>query len=248
MGKRRSVVAVALVAFCLLAAGAQTTTVFDSYRTALAVRKTPTNMEFEYTVTRSGPDRILTELHRVYWSAAGVERNDTIAVNGTNLVPPRTMLLHRSMWPYDVGQFAVTTDEYDVAPTGVTIVAGRKAYLFTLTRGAQADFSMKALYLDASRRLPLRQTFDVTGPNCQGSGSIDFLPAGAYWLPSFITVVCTGSAQGAAPAPVFKEAIRFAGYSFPAAIPPDVFGQSAPAQASGATTPDQSAGASPQTP
>ncbi len=247
MRSRLAAAVIAAAALISVAAATQTT-VFDSYRSALADRKTPANMEFEYTVTRSGPNRIVTELHRVFWTAAGVERNDTIAINGTNLVPPRSRLLHRTTWPYDVGQFAVSGDDYDVAPVGVAVVAGRKAYRFTLTRSAQADFTMKALYVDANSRMPLRQTFDVTGPNCQGSGSIDFLPAGGYWLPNFISVVCTGSAQGALPAPIFKESIRFSGYRFPAAIPPDVFGQTAPTDSQSAAPPDESGGVSPQTP
>ena len=224
--------ATALTALVALAAVPATSTIFDSYRVALASRKIPANMEFEYTVTRSGPNRILTEQHRVYWTAQGVERNDTIAVNGTPLVPPRSRLLRRTAWPYDVGQFAVSTDEYDVARSIIGSVAGRKAYVFTLTRSAQADFMVTSLYVDAGSRLPLRETFAVAGSNCQGSGSIDFLPTGAYWLPIFVSVVCTGPAQGASPAPVYKEAIRFSNYRFPAAIPPDVFGQS-PSSAAG---------------
>jgi hypothetical protein len=44
--------------------------------------------------------------------------------------------------------------------------------------------------------------------------------------------VCTGIATADSPAPVFKEAIRFSGYRFPTAIPPDVFGTSASPDAS----------------
>jgi hypothetical protein len=200
-------------------------TIFDSYRAAMATRKTPTNMEFLYTVTRSGPQRIVTQQHRVYWTAAGLERNDTISINGTDLVPPRSVMLHRSDWPYDPGQFEVSSLDYNVVVTGATVIANRKAYVLKLARSAQADFMVTALYVDAKTRLPLRQTFAVAGADCQGSGSIDFLPAGAYWLPSFVSVICTGAAQAPAPPPIFKEAIRFSEYSFPAAIPPDVFGE-----------------------
>jgi hypothetical protein len=236
VGRRLAAVAAA-AALVVLAAAPQTSTIFDSYRAALASRKIPANMEFEYTVTRSGPNRIVTELHRVYWTAQGLERNDTIAVNGTPLVPPRSRLLRRAIWPYDVGQFAVSTDEYDVAGPIVGSVAGRKAYVFTLTRNTQADFMITSLYVDATSRLPLRETYVVTGADCQGSGSIDFLPTGGYWLPIFVSVVCTGTAQGASPAPVYKEAIRFSNYRFPAAIPPDVFGQTPSSAASNEPVP-----------
>jgi outer membrane lipoprotein-sorting protein len=237
VGRRLAAAAVVLSALIALAAVPQSLTVFDSYRTALANRKAPLNMEFEYTVTRSGPNRIVTEQHRVYWTASGLERNDTIAVNGTPVVPARSRLLHRTSWPYDVAQFVVSTDEYDVARPVVSNVAGRKAYVFTVTRATQADFMITSLYLDASSRLPLRETFVVAGSNCQGSGSIEFLPVGVYWLPTFVSVLCTGAAQDVLPAPVYKEAIRFSGYSFPATIPPDVFGQTQPAGATSAPLP-----------
>jgi hypothetical protein len=231
VGRRIAAATVALTALVALAALPQSLTIFDSYRAALVSRKTPLNMEFEYTVTRSGPNRIVTEQHRVYWTESGLERNDTIAVNATPVVPARSRLLHRTSWPYEVGQFVVSTDEYDVARPVVSSVAGRKAYVFAVTRATQADFMITSLYLDASSRLPLRETFVVAGSNCQGSGSIEFLPVGVYWLPTFVSVLCTGTAQDAFPAPTYKEAIRFSGYSFPATIPPDVFGQTQPAGA-----------------
>jgi hypothetical protein len=227
-----------VVAIAMLAAAPQT--VFGTYRNALLARKTPVNMEFEYTVTRSGPNRIVTERHRVYWTATGVERNDTIEVNGTPVVPAISRMLHRAAWPYDVGQFAVSTDEYDVVPAGVAVVTGRKAYVFIVTRGAPSDFMLKALYVDVKSRLPLRQTFSVAGAGCQGSGSIDFAPTGGYWLPSFVSVVCTAPQQGATPPDIFKESIRFGGYAFPATIPPDVFGIPA--------SPDSSASSGPESP
>ena len=230
-GRRVSSIASALgaIAAALIIVGADAKpSIYESYRTALAARVTPENMEFLYTVTRSGSQRIVTEQHRVYWTAAGLERNDTISINGTNLVPPRSKMLHRSEWPYDVGQFAVSSDDYTAEYSGKTIVGNRQAFVLKLTRATPADFTMKALYVDAITRLPLRQTFTVNGGDCQGDGVIEFLPAGGHWLPSFVSVICTANGQSASAATVYKEAIRFSGYRFPAAIPPDVFGQSAP--------------------
>jgi hypothetical protein len=222
MGKRRAALALALAA--LVCGAAAPTTIFDSYKVALLARKIPANMEFEYTVTRSGPNRIVTEQHRVYWTNAGLERNDTIAVNGTPVIPARSRMLRRSVWPYDVAQFAVSTDDYDVAAAGVEFVAGRKGYAFTLTRAASADFTLKSILIDAKTRLPLRETFSVAGSDCQASGTIEFGTTAGYWLPNFVSVVCTGAPQVNAPAPIYKESIRFSNYSFPAAIPPDIFG------------------------
>ncbi|HXW51332.1 MAG TPA: hypothetical protein VEJ41_05020 [Candidatus Acidoferrales bacterium] len=223
-----------LLALSLLLIGASAGPSLDSYRTALAARKIPTFMEFSYTVTRSGPDRIVTEQHRVYWSSAGEERNDTIAVNGTPVVPAPSQTIHRAPWPYDPQQFAVSADDYDATPAGIAIVSGRRAYAFALARGSPADFMQKSIYVDVKTHLPLRQTFAVAGEDCEGAGSIDFGPFSGYWLPSFVSVTCTQAASGASPPPIFKESIRFTGYQFPSVIPPDVFGQSgAPQDAAG---------------
>ncbi len=210
----------------------------DAYRVALADRKVPAFMEFTYTVTRSGPARIVTEQHRVYWTGAGEERNDTIAVNGTPVVPAPSQLLHRSVWPYDPAQFAVSADDYDATPAGVAIVSGHKAYAFALARSSPADFMQKSIYIDAKTHLPLRQTFAVAGADCEGTGTIDFGSFGGYWLPSFVSVTCTQVGSTASPPPVFKESIRFTSYQFPRAIPADIFG-------SGAASPDATASAGP---
>jgi hypothetical protein len=211
------------VAASLMLVAVSSASVLDSYRQALAIRKIPEFMEFGYTVTRSGPGRIVTEQHRVYWANPGEERNDTIAVNGTPVVPAPSQVLHRASWPYDASQFTVSPDDYDAVPAGISVIAGRKAYAFALVRSSSADFMLKSLYVDAKTRLPLRQTFAVAGADCEGSGAIDFGPVGAYWLPTFISVLCTQAGSGASPAPVFKESIRFTSYQFPSSIPADVF-------------------------
>jgi hypothetical protein len=232
MHKPLLLVAAVAAGALLGATGAPT---LDAYRTALAAQKLPAYMEFTYTVTRSGPARIITEQHRVYWANTGEERNDTIAVNGTPVVPAPSQLLRRSIWPYDPAQFAVSGDDYDATPAGMAIVAGRKTYAFALARSTPADFMQKSIYVDVKTHLPVRQTFAVAGADCDGSGSIDFGPSGGYWLPNFVSVVCTQSGAGASPAPVFKESIRFTSYQFPALIPQDIFG-------AGAATPDTSGG------
>lgn len=195
---------------------------YEAYRTVLLDLKRPPYVEYEYTETRSGPSRIITEEHRVYRTSAGQERNDTIMVNGTQLVPATSKILRRDIWPYDVAQFAVTPDEYDVTPTNVTIVGGHKSFAFTVTRKATAGFAIKGLYLDVAHLLPLRETFSVGGGGCVGDGFINFGIAGAYWLPTSIQVTCT--AQTAAGPSIFKESIRFSNYRFPNSIPADIFG------------------------
>ena len=204
----------------------------DAYRSALLTLKRPVYIEYDYVQTRSGPDRVVTEQHRVYRTDAGKERNDTVMINGTAVVPAISRILNRSQWPYDVAQFAVSSDDYDINATGIALVAGRKAYAFGLTRKSGADFKLKALYLDAHRFLPLRETFAVSGGTCAGDGVISFAAAAQYWLPTSVQVTC--SAQTASGPAVFKESIRFANYGFPNAIPADIF-NAAGSPAAGAT-------------
>ncbi|MDQ6824006.1 MAG: hypothetical protein M3007_00890 [Candidatus Eremiobacteraeota bacterium] len=193
----------------------------DSYHSALTTLKRPAFVEFEYTQTRSGPHRIVTEQHRVYQTQDGQERNDTVMVNGTPVVPALSRILHRPVWPYDVAQFAASPDDYDFSRAAMAVVSGRKAFGFKLARKANADFMLTNLYLDARRYLPLRETFAVTGSNCSGDGIINFGPASLFWLPTSVQVTCT--AQVAAVPAIFKESIRFSNYRFPSAIPADVF-------------------------
>jgi hypothetical protein len=221
----------------IVSLGATSATVFDSYREALAKLKLPQYMEFAYTDTRSGPGRIVTEQHQVYWSASGAERNDTVQINGTPVVPARSQVIHRAAWPYDPNQFLVSSDEYDVTPAGSSVIAGRKAYGFILNRTSPADFILKSLYVDAKRRLPVRQTFAVAGSDCEGSGAINFGPVGSYWLPGFLSVVCMQSAASGGSQQPFKESIRFSNYQFPAAIPADVFQTPQSSGESGPSTP-----------
>ena len=204
----------------------------DAYHSALLTLKRPAYIEYDYIQTRSGPDRVRTEQHRVYRTDAGQERNDTVMINGTAVVPAISRILRRTQWPYDVTQFAVSADAYDITPSGVALVSGRKAYAFSLARKTGADFKLKGLYVDSHRFLPLRETFAVTGGNCSGDGVISFGAAAQYWLPTSVQVTCT--AQTTSGPAVFKESIRFANYGFPNAIPAEIFNAAGPPSA-GAT-------------
>lgn len=211
---------VALAAL-LVAATPSPLKALDDYHSALAKLAHPPFVQFLYTHTRSGPNRIVTEEHRVYRTLEGEERNDTVTVNGSPIVPARSVILHRPVWPYDVAQFAPTPDDYDVSVSGAASVSGRKTLHLALVRKATADFVLKDVYIDVRRALPVRETFAVTGSACAGDGVINFGPAGAYWLPTSVQVTCT--AQSPTGGLVYKESIRFTSYAFPRSIPPDVF-------------------------
>lgn len=223
----------ATLALMQTAATLSTAARLDAYRSAVATVKRPAFVEFDYTHTRSAPNRIVTELHRVYRTQDGQERNDTVMINGTAIVPAVTHILHRPVWPYDVGQFIVSADDYDIAPAAAAVVSGRKALGFKLTRKASANFMLKNLYVDPRRYLPVRETFAVTGADCSGDGIISFGAAGQYWLPTSVQVTCSAAVTNG-PA-VFKESIRFSNYAFPKAIPADVFTAGQPSSGGGAT-------------
>lgn len=213
---------------------------FDLYHAALLSVRRPSYLQFEYTQTRSSNSgRVRVEQHRVFRASDGRERNDTIMVNGTRVVPPISRIMRRPIWPYDLDQFAASTDDYGVAPAGVAVVAGRRTYGFTLARKTPADFALKGLYVDVRRFLPVREAFSVTGGTCSGAGAIDFGPLAAYWLPISVQVSCAiASGPGSAVPPrVFKESIRFSNFHFPASIPADVLMAKSSADAASAPEP-----------
>ena len=231
-GPARAALAASLAALAVLGAAApaapdvtpspsSTTSLapIDRYRAALAALPSLKDMVFQYTESRTGPTRTIVELHRVYRRVDGAERNETIAVNGETVVPAIVRFSSKPDWPYDVRAFAVDAGDYQVMPTGPKLVDGRRAYGLSAVRTSTGDFAITALYLDEKTWLPLRETYDVTGGDCTGTGSIDFGRAGGQWLPLSTQVSCTVGAGGA----TFKESIAFAGYTFPPTLPPDIF-------------------------
>jgi len=190
------------------------------YRAELGLLPPLRDVVFQYTESRTGPARTLVEEHRVYRRTDGAERNETIAVNGAQVVPAIVRYAQKPAWPYDVRAFAVTAAEYDVLPLGASVVNGKQAFGYSAVRTTVGDFSVTRLYLDFERALPLRETFTVSGGGCAGTGSIDFGASAGAWLPVVTKVSCTVADTGA----TFKETITFHDFAFPPALPPDVFG------------------------
>jgi hypothetical protein len=219
---------VLLAVVCLMAAqsaaAAQTTPTaaqgLGAYRTALNSLPPLGNLVFQYTEVRSGPARALSEEHRVYRSAGGSERNETIVVNGMPVVPALVRFSASDAWPYDVRRFVVDETEYNVMYLGATTVAGKRVIGFSTVRATPGDFAITGLYLDPVRHLPVRVTFDTGGGGCRGQGAIDFAPIDSRWLPVAVNVSCTVAPGGE----TFRETIKFSAYQFPQVIPADVFG------------------------
>ena len=189
------------------------------YRAALDALPEIGNVVFEYTESRIGPSRALAEVHRVYRSAEGDERNETISVDGASIVPAISQFSVSAQWPYDVRALAVDAADYEVMPLGPATVDGRRVLSYSAVRTSVGDFAVTHLYLDPLRHLPVREGFTSSGGGCSGSGTIDFGPVDRRWMPTEVSVSCTVSEGGA----VFKETIKFAGYRFLAALPSDVF-------------------------
>lgn len=196
----------------------------DRYRAALTALPELKDMVFQYTESRTGPVRTIVELHRVYRRADGAERNETIAVNGETVVPAIVRFATKPEWPYDVRAFAVTADDYEVVPTGPKLIDGKRAYGLSAVRTSTGDFAITSLDLDEKTWLPVRETYDVTGGDCTGVGSIEFGRIAGHWLPLSTQVSCTVGTGGA----TFKESIAFAGYSFPPTLPADIFANQGP--------------------
>jgi hypothetical protein len=204
---------------------------FNRYEARMLIVKQPPVMVFEYTRTRSGPTRVVTENHRVYRDAEGHERNETIALNGTPLLPPHFITFARPDWPYGVDKFLVDSNAYAIEPKGVDQVNGRRAYTYAVVLKEPAAFAVTELELDVRNALPLRERFTATSDTCSAAGTIEFGLSGAYWMPTIVGVSCsisipaTPAAAVAAPLPPpIRDTIRFTAYSYPTAIPPQVFG------------------------
>lgn len=204
---------------------------FSRYQARMLLIKQPPVMVFEYTRTRSGPTRVVTENHRVYRDEAGHERNETTAINGSPLVPPPFITYARAEWPYGVTKFLVDANAYAVEPRGVELVNGRRAYTYAVVLKEPAAFAVTDLELDVHSALPLRERFTASSDICDASGTIEFGRSGAYWMPTIVGVSCTlavtpaQAAAAAAPTPPpVRDTIRFTAYSYPTAIPPQVFG------------------------
>jgi hypothetical protein len=216
---------------------------YARYKVAIQTVKQPANMVVEYTQTRSGPLRVVTENHRLYRDAAGHERNETTVINGVPAVPARVSMYTRATWTYSADKFFVDSDSYQVAPRAPVVVSGRKGYAFAVVMKEATAFAVTDLEIDARTGLPLLERFVAGTPTCSATGSIEFGPTGGYWLPKIVSVTCAVVASPDAavitpPAASYRDTIRFSSYSFPAAIPAQVFGLSpTPAHESSSTPP-----------
>jgi len=241
MHKRACAIALILVSIGLttqIALGATRLRPLETYRSALARVQPPPNVVFEYLETRIGPERVVTEKHLVYRNRSGDERNETVAVNGSAVVPAFVRIYHRDAWPYDASQFAVSADAYAATYAGTTIVGGRRTYRYAVVAASPEAFAITDLFIDVDRYLPVKESFSVSGSGCSGSGEIDFAPAAAYWMPLEIKTTCstpgpsTSDVAGANKPVVYRESIVFGNYRFPTAIPSEIFvapGAAAPA-------------------
>lgn len=199
------------------------------YQRAIQVLKQPANMVVEYTQTRSGPTRVVTENHRIYRDADGHERNETTAINGLRVPRARVSIYTRLSWAYSPDKFFVDPESYQIALRGAVNVDGRKGFSYAVVMKDAGAFAVTDLELDARTAMPLRERFVATSSTCAGTGSIDFGPSGGYWLPKVVSVTCPllASPETADLIPAgasYRDTIRFSSYSFPDAIPAQVFG------------------------
>jgi hypothetical protein len=211
------------------------------YRLRIQDLKQPPNMVVEYTETRSGPTRVVTENHRLYRDDAGHERNETTAINGLPVTRPKVSIYSRLVWAYGADRFFVDSAVYQIASRGTVEFSGHKAYSYAVVLKEAGAFAVTDLELDAREALPLREHFVATSSMCSATGSIDFGRAGAYWMPKIVSVTCPvlASPDAAVITPAtasYRDTIRFSSYAFPAAIPAQVFGLP-PTPAPGSTRP-----------
>ena len=210
------------------------------YRLAIQILKQPPNMVVEMR-RRRRPTRVVTEAIGSTAMPQASERNETTAINGLPVSHPKASTYSRPAWAYGADKFFVDPDLYQIAPRAAVEIGGRKAYSYAVVLKEAAAFAVTDLELDARDGLPLRERFVATSSTCSATGSIEFGRAGAYWLPRIVSVTCPVAASPDAAvitpaAASYRDTIRFSSYSFPAAIPAQVFGLP-PTPAPGSPTP-----------
>jgi hypothetical protein len=215
---------------------------YARYKIAIQSLKQPANMIVEYTQTRSGPLRVVTENHRLYRDAQGHERNEITSVNGVTVTPAHVSIYTRDAWSYSADKFFVDSDSYQLEPRAAVEVSGRKGLSFAVVMKEATAFAVTDLEVDGRNALPLLERFVAGSPTCSATGSIEFGPAGGYWLPKIVSVTCAvvaspDEAVVTPPAASYRDTIRFSSYSFPAEIPAQVFGLTPPPAPASSETP-----------
>ncbi len=187
--------------------------VLQRYEAALAAQHAPPVIAFEYSIQQVGA-RTLDQTHRVFRSGEN-QRDEILTVDGKRLDPPSIRIYHGHRNRYAVESLAPRAALYTFRLIGTQRDARHLDYVFETTPRVPTAFSVVRVVVDGSSYLPAAIAF-VTDAH-RGSGTITYVRAGSWWVPSTAFAHARYENLGA------TERIVFSRYRFPASLPPSTF-------------------------
>lgn len=209
----------ALASFALL--GAQrpidSQVVLERYAVALADAPVPRAEIFVYNVSQAGPTNI-EQRHQIYRSGIEV-RDEILAENGVSL-KRKIVRIARRADVYSIGALAPRLYDYELLFVRARSDGKHLDYVYRAVplRPAVGGFAIDRVAIDGLTYLPRTIDFhSYSDTGVSGTGTIEFGPAGGYWMPMLATV---NAVVGAG---VARERIVFSNYRFPLSLPRSTF-------------------------
>ena len=202
----------------LLAAAAVTLlspdAVIARYEKAMAAVSEPRAFVVEYTVLQSGT-RNIEQTHRVFRSG-GLERDETIAVNGTSTTRPLVRIFRNRPFRYYVTRLAPRASGYEFTFAGKRHAGHHDDYVFHATpKGAVRAYTVTDVTIDGVTFLPTEVDFATNVHD--GHGTINFAKSSTYW------VAYGATASASEPAGSSFERLSFAHWHFVKSLPASTF-------------------------
>ncbi|HEV2262173.1 MAG TPA: hypothetical protein VGR69_07815 [Candidatus Rubrimentiphilum sp.] len=183
------------------------------YATQLERAKEPQTLVFTYIVSQLGPQDI-DQTHRIYRSG-NLVRDETLIVDGT---PLRSTKIARYRNRYTLRNIAPHTGAYRFSFLGAIKNGKQLDYVYrAIPLGAPTAFAVQRITIDGRKFLPREIRFHTIGVAARGFGTMTFVAAGKYWVPSSVAV------QGTVNGRIARERILFSGYQFPPTLPRSIF-------------------------
>jgi hypothetical protein len=189
--------------------------VLQRYALALDAVAVPKAVVFTYAVSQAGPSNI-EQRHVIYRSGLDV-RDETIAIDGVALHRKIVHIARRSD-RYAVSTLAPRTDAYQLLFLHTVRDGHHLDYVYEATPLArQGDASIDRVTIDGASYLPRSLHFTTSTAEAHGTGTIEYAPAGKYWVPVLATVDATVDGKPA------RERITWTDYRFPEGLPDSTF-------------------------
>ncbi|MFN2448288.1 MAG: hypothetical protein ABR508_00650 [Candidatus Baltobacteraceae bacterium] len=210
---KAAMLAIALLAAAAPAAPMDSQEVIALYAKTLLEAPVPRVLVFTYTVSQAGPHDI-EQTHRIYRSGDEV-RDETMLVDG---VKQKTIRISRYRNRYTLEDLAPRLTQYTFLFDGVQRSGSTFEYAYhAVPNTPGGTFVIDSMVLNGRSYLPALLRFHSYSGAIRGTGTITFVHAGKYWVPSGASVDARVNGKPA------REQIAFNGYRFPARLPQSTF-------------------------